>query len=267
MARIKIGEADEAFDVPNWTGFVGQWDDRIWDPATKGEEQKLPPIGLRPGFIKRTPVAWYATHHNTPTGDAYYEFSYLFQFSYDLPGNAKTITLPDDPNIRLFAVTLSREPPAAPAAAPLYDTLTDHMPGGAPLIPQAGQTFHETTQITLLHPLYFLPCDLHYTLDGSDPTAGSPVYTGPFYAEDTVNIAARQIDASGKTGPIVRGTVTIHDTTPPQLVDILANRDGKAVDLTFSKPVAPASAANLRNYSIQPPISIEDAIASRKARM
>ena len=42
-------------------------------------------IGLTPGFIKRTPVAWFATHHNTPQGDAFYDYSYLFQLSYDLP--------------------------------------------------------------------------------------------------------------------------------------------------------------------------------------
>ena len=104
-------------------------------------EHKGAPIGLVPGYVKRTPVAWFATHHSTPQGDAFYEYSYLFQLSYDLPPGAKTLTLPDDPKIRVFAVSVSREPSTAPPAAPLYDTLADHQLSGAPIIPQTGQSF------------------------------------------------------------------------------------------------------------------------------
>ena len=39
--------------VPNWTGYIGQWDNRIWDPNMQGVEPKTLPIGLMPGFTKR----------------------------------------------------------------------------------------------------------------------------------------------------------------------------------------------------------------------
>jgi alpha-mannosidase len=206
---------------------------------------------MTPGYIKRTPVAWFATHHNTPQGDAYYAYSYLFQLSYDLPSGAKSITLPDHSKIRVFAVTVSREPPATPPAAPLYDTLADHRPGDAPIVTQAGQSFTDVTQIALLPPLYHQPHSLHYTLDGSDPTAASPVYEGPFFAEDTVNIAAREIDPNGGTSPVARGVVNIHDTTAPRLVSALTSGPD-TLELRFSAPLKAASACNPANYSIQP---------------
>ncbi len=275
-AQIQVGATDEAFDVPNWTGFVGQWDNRIWadQPTARDDahvadlkvEHTAPPVGLTPGFIKRTPVAWFATHHNTPTVDAYYQYSYLFQNSYDLPPGAKSITLPDNPKIRVFAVSVSREPTAAPAAAPLYDTLADHKTGGVPLIPQAGQSFADSTPITLLPPLYHLPHTLHYTLDGSEPNAASPIYEAPVFAATTANIAAREIDPEGAPGPVARGVVTIHDTTPPSLVDILARRKENVLDLTFSEPLAPDTVQNKANYTIQPPAPLAKVTQSPDGR-
>ena len=257
-SQIKIGEAAQPFNIPNWTGYIGQWDNRIWDNPqhVRDFESSRPPVGLVPGFIKRTPVAWFATHHNTPQGDAYYNYSYLFELTYDLPAGAKNLTLPDNDKIRVFAVSVAREPEATPPAAPLYDTLADHQVGGTPIIPQAGKTFNQMTAITLLAPLYHLPGDLHYTLDGSDPTASSPVYSEPFLAEDTVNVAVAQFDENGKPGPIIRGVVEIHDHTPPSLVTALAATDLNSLNLTFSKPLEAATAADPKNYAIQPPLTI-----------
>jgi alpha-mannosidase len=260
-STIKIDDAERPFNVPNWTGFIGQWDSRLWDKPIQeldyDPSEKM--VGLVPGFIKRTPVAWFATHHNTPQGDAYYEYSYLFQLSYDVPAGARTLTLPNNSQIRIFAVSVSREPAATPAAAPLYDTLADHQPGGAPLIPQAGQTFNEGVNVTIIPPLYYQQGDTHYTLDGSDPTAASPVYDGPFFADDTVKIAVRQFDAGGQGGPITRGVITVHDVTPPQLTDALMEPDQPVLDLTFSKKLDPATAADASRYKVSPPLAITGA--------
>ena len=98
-------------------------------------------------------------------------------------------------------MSVSREPSATPPAAPLYDTLADHQPGGAPIIPQAGQSFRDATEISLLPPLYHQPRDLRYTLDGSEPTAASRVYDGPFTIADTANLAVRQITPDGTGRP------------------------------------------------------------------
>ena len=80
--------------------------------------------GLTPGFIKRAPVAWYASHRHTATGENEpYSYSYLFAYQLDLPPNARTLTLPDDGNVRVLAVTAADCEATIEPAQPLYDTL------------------------------------------------------------------------------------------------------------------------------------------------
>ena len=124
--------------IQDWSGYVGQWDNRIW--AKK--QETLPPRpdappnapqrvrmatvfdGLRPGFIKRAPIAWFASHrHNSAGENEPYAYSYLFAYVINLPRGAKTLTLPSNEKIRLLAATVSNEPPGVIEAQPLYDTL------------------------------------------------------------------------------------------------------------------------------------------------
>ena len=267
-SQINIGADAQPFNIPNWTGYIGQWDNRLWDnpSQTIDLQPNQPPVGLVPGYIKRTPVAWFATHHNTPQGDAYYSYSYLFELTYNLPAGTKTLTLPDNSKIRVFAVSVAGEPGATPPAAPLYDTLADHQPSAVPLIPQAGKKFNETTAITLVAPLYHRPGDLHYTLDGSDPSASSPVYDQPFLTEETVKLAVAQIDENGKMGSIVRGVIEIHDLAPPAVVSALAENNQNALNLIFSKPLDPMAAVDAKNYVVQPALAISKITQSSDGR-
>ena len=148
LVSFFAGQANIVERIQNWTGFVGQWDDRQW----KETEVRLPPrtppadvpadiaallqrsrtrldpygemLGITPGFIKRTPIVWFASHRHTPggTNDAY-AYSYLFAYTIDLPAGVKTLTLPLNENVRIMAITGSNEPGHVKAAQPLYDTL------------------------------------------------------------------------------------------------------------------------------------------------
>jgi len=84
--------------------------------------------GLTPGFIKRAPIAWYASHKHTATGENVpYSYSYLFGYELAVPAGAHTLTLPNDENIKVLAVSVVAAPKGgAMAAAPLYDTLARH---------------------------------------------------------------------------------------------------------------------------------------------
>jgi alpha-mannosidase len=80
--------------------------------------------GLTPGFIKRAPVAWFASHrHDTDGTNEPYAYSYLFAYVIDLPAGASTLTLPDNDRIRILAITVADEPNRLQPAHPLYDTL------------------------------------------------------------------------------------------------------------------------------------------------
>jgi alpha-mannosidase len=124
--------------IQNWTGYVGQWDNRLW--TTK--QETLPPRpdappnapvrvrtatvfnGLTPGFIKRATIAWFASHRHTADGaNEPYAYSYLFAYAIDLPPGARTITLPNNDKVRVLAATVSDEDSTLVEAQPLYDTL------------------------------------------------------------------------------------------------------------------------------------------------
>jgi alpha-mannosidase len=100
-----------------------------WDIADRGSQNWSPNypadfLGMSPGYIKRADVAWYASHHHTADGlNEPYQYSYLFAYAIELPANARTLTLPDNANIRVLAVSVAEENPEVKPAQPLYDVL------------------------------------------------------------------------------------------------------------------------------------------------
>jgi alpha-mannosidase len=134
-ADFRIGDKSMTIDIPEWTGFVGQWDSREW----KIRKETVPPKDgsaaytrtmmdftgkITPGFIKRADIAWYASHrHDTDGSNEAYAYSYLFAFPMDLPTGVKTITLPKNENVRVLAITAAHDDANAAPAQPLYDVL------------------------------------------------------------------------------------------------------------------------------------------------
>ncbi len=146
-AAFQSGGKSTEFTVQDWSGFIGQWDTRIWkqteaphnwavsarratwDLSNRGSQVRSPRYPedydrLVPGFIKRADLAWYVSHHHTPEGlNEPYAYSYLFAYPIDLPAGARTLTLPKNDKIRILAISASEEASPVRPAAPLYDTL------------------------------------------------------------------------------------------------------------------------------------------------
>lgn len=142
-ATFKVGDSAVKLDIEDWGGFIGQWDNRIWQfkevprkypagftppPDAPKTETVMEFTGkITPGYIKRAPVAWYCDHRHAADGkNEAYSYSYLFAYAIDLPEGAKTLTLPDNDKIRVMAVTVTDEAGIVHPAAPLYDTLERH---------------------------------------------------------------------------------------------------------------------------------------------
>jgi len=147
-ASFKIGMQTEDLLIQSWSGFVGQWDNRRWKQAEVQVPPRQPPSGtpadivaqlqrsrtrmdqyglmegITPGFIKRAPIAWFASHHHNANGkNEAYAYSYLFAYAIDVPANATTLTLPVNDRVRILAITGSNERYKVKPAQPLYDTL------------------------------------------------------------------------------------------------------------------------------------------------
>jgi alpha-mannosidase len=118
--------------VQNWTGSIGRWDNRVFsgqiDELTYSVNNPL--IGISAGFIKRDPLAWYCSHRRLADGsDVIYSYSYLFKYGLDLAPGATTLTLPNNPAIRILAITASQnENDQIRPAQPLYDDFTGRQP-------------------------------------------------------------------------------------------------------------------------------------------
>jgi alpha-mannosidase len=133
-AAFMVGDKPVELTVQDWTGYVGQWDNRIWTtrqeygPGPRGGAPRLRTLqeyaALVPGYVKPAAVAWFASHRHLQDGtNDPYAYSYLFAYALDVPAGATTLTLPNDPRIRIFAVTVSEEGQMVRPAMPLYDTL------------------------------------------------------------------------------------------------------------------------------------------------
>ncbi|AXC16261.1 glycosyl hydrolases 38-like (plasmid) [Acidisarcina polymorpha] len=123
-AVFKVGAQETELNIEDWVGFIGQWDDRRWNPPDVLHDHYGEMVGLKPGFIKRADLAWYSDHHHNFAGkNVAYAYSYLFAYALDLPAGAKTIKLPNNPSIRILAISLAEESPAVTPARPLYDVL------------------------------------------------------------------------------------------------------------------------------------------------
>jgi alpha-mannosidase len=146
--EFRVGSEPVNVTVQDWSGFIGQWDDRQWKQTEVRLQPRTPPpdvppdiaallqrsrtrldpygemMGITPGFIKRAPVGWFASHRHTPSGtNEAYAYSYLFVYTFEVPPNARTLRLPDNDRVRIMAITGSNERATVKPAQPLYDTL------------------------------------------------------------------------------------------------------------------------------------------------
>jgi alpha-mannosidase len=148
-ASFRVGDKATALNIQDWSGYIGQWDTRIWKnqpqvnwaisanhavwpPADEQQRERATPaprypedyVGLEAGYIKPAGLAWYASHHHTADGlNQPYQYSYLFAYAIDLHGNERTLTLPKNNKIRVLAISVAEENPELNPAQPLFDTL------------------------------------------------------------------------------------------------------------------------------------------------
>ncbi|HKN84442.1 MAG TPA: glycoside hydrolase family 38 C-terminal domain-containing protein, partial [Pyrinomonadaceae bacterium] len=144
---FRVGSEAVNRTIQNWSGFIGQWDNRQWKETQVTVPPRTPPsdvppdiaaqlqrprtridpygemVGITPAFIKRTPLAWFASHRHTAAGtNEAYAYSYLFAYTIDVPANVRKVMLPNNDSVRILAITGSNERSAVRPARPLYDS-------------------------------------------------------------------------------------------------------------------------------------------------
>jgi alpha-mannosidase len=182
MATFAVDEKETTVPLPDYAQFIGQWNSRVVAGEIREDIKDI-----APGYINDVPVAWYGTHRHTTDGEnEAYRFTYLYLITLDLPPGAHTVTLPINKNVKILAATaVKTNRDDVTAGMPLYDipkaTLTDiHAP---------CKSFLDSVEATITCPIP--GAEVHYTIDGSDPTMASPLYAGPIVMTKTTTVKSR----------------------------------------------------------------------------
>jgi alpha-mannosidase len=259
-ATLDVNGKPTAFTAQNWTGYVGQWDHRLW-PGNSTDSRypwNRDIVGLEPGFVKPAPIAWYCSHHNTKGGDAFYEYSYIFRYAFDLPEGSRNIRLPNDSRIKIFAASVARIGKARSwAAAPLFDTLADHVQDAPRITPGEGK-YDDTIAVKLDPSLYWKQGAIHFTSDGSDPTASSTTYDQPIWVMEPTTLKAAVVDAQGHMGPVATARLEVNDRKGPAFEQQIGfGYQSTKLELTF-RELIDAQSAYPSNFRLDPPIEIKN---------
>lgn len=110
-------------NIQKWTGYTGQFYNR------QLTADNLKVTGISQAFVKSDNIAWFASHRHQsePSSNEAYQYSYMFKYRIDIPKNAKRLALPDNPKIKIYAVTISKAgDDTVKLLQPLYDHFSDH---------------------------------------------------------------------------------------------------------------------------------------------
>lgn len=128
---FKVGQQETLAGVQSWTGFIGQWYNRVFD-------REFPEVSFKgrfelkaidAPFIKRDTIAYFGKHRHTQTDNDAYRFTYMFKYALDIPAGVSSVVLPNNPKIKVFAMTVANnQNDATRAACLLYDDFTGRKP-------------------------------------------------------------------------------------------------------------------------------------------
>jgi alpha-mannosidase len=182
-----IGKQDTTLWVQDYSERLGQWYNRLVGSAFVEEAAHI-----TPEYILREPVAWVGTHRHGPDGEnEIYQFTYLYYVELEIPANTRTVTLPNEPNLKILAATAVMS-----EVAPVYAAQTLYDLANATIVNvQAKRTsFLDSMVVQLSSPMP--GAEVHYTLDGSEPSAASLKYAQPLVLKKTTTLKARALLAS-----------------------------------------------------------------------
>lgn len=96
-----VGNQKTNLKIGRWTGKIGQHYVQLFESdQTKVKELRTP-------YLNSDNIAWFSSHrhYGYPSGNQTYEYCYMYCYELNIPQGAKTITLPNNNKIKIFALT------------------------------------------------------------------------------------------------------------------------------------------------------------------
>ncbi len=103
QAGFSVDGQTKLISIQQWTGKVGQFYNRILS------RDRNSVVEMQKPYVKSDDIAWFASHvHNAyPSRNEAYQYCYLYKYEISIPAGAKVLTLPDNKDIKLLAVTVA----------------------------------------------------------------------------------------------------------------------------------------------------------------
>jgi alpha-mannosidase len=123
QGALKVGSKTVNINFQEWTGYVGQHYGRVL------YFNGLKVASITDAFTKRDNIAWFVSHRHSPEANDTYQYSYLYKYEISLPKGAKSVTLPKNDKIKIFAITAAnnQRDEITPLQL-LYDDFKDNKP-------------------------------------------------------------------------------------------------------------------------------------------
>lgn len=184
QGAFAFGDLKTTVWVQDYAEFLGQWNSRLANGIFQDELHQI-----APAYINSAPVAWVGTHrHNAKGENEAYQFTYLYHLRLNIPQGATSVVFPDNPRIKIFAASLVKNAfDDVRAAQPHYDLANATVTS----IKAPRTACVDSVTATISCPIP--GAVIHYTIDGSDPTAGSPVYDKPIKITATSVLKSRAL--------------------------------------------------------------------------
>jgi alpha-mannosidase len=123
QGTLKAGNKTFVINFQGWTGYVGQHYNR------ELYFNNLKVASIANAFTKRDNIAWFSSHRHAPEANATYSYCYLYKYEIKIPEGAKSVTLPKNDKIKIFAATaaIQGNDEIIPLQ-PLYDDFMNNKP-------------------------------------------------------------------------------------------------------------------------------------------
>jgi|GEM_PF-172415 len=258
IAKFQIDNRTLDLRIQEWKGKIGQWNNRIWKSG------KRDILGLEPYFIKRDPVAWFASHIHSNGENEPYTYCYLFRYELEISPGAKTLILPKNKNVRIFAITVAENKnEGVIPAAPLYDELSQK--DSEPRIEPVNYNPEDAMEIRILPGWFSRNWEIYYNTTGH-PLLFKKLYRRPFYIYKDTMVHAWTKEENGRPGLPVAMQFSVNDITAPSIVRVSASCLTADLYMEFSEPLDRTSAETTDHYEIKPECKIISAKLSQDER-
>jgi alpha-mannosidase len=99
---FRFGAQAVSLNIGEWRGFTGQHYNHQYGAGWALE-------GVSAPYVRKDEIAWFASHYHAgyPSKNMTYQYCYIYRYELDIPPGATSVTLPDNQDIKIFAVTAS----------------------------------------------------------------------------------------------------------------------------------------------------------------